>query len=136
MPYELLADAVLLVHSAVVVFVVGGLVVVVAGNRIGWRWVNAWWFRLTHLAAIAIVVAQAWLRQLCPLTILESWLRVRAGGEGYAESFLSHWLSMIVFYRAPYWVFTFAYTLFALLVLAAWWFYPPIRHKRGRTSGV
>jgi hypothetical protein len=43
---------------------------------------------------------------------------------------------MIVFYRAPYWVFTFAYTLFALLVLAAWWFYPPIRHKRGRTSGV
>ncbi len=136
MLYEFLADAVLLVHFAVVVFVVGGLVVVVAGNRIGWRWVNAWRFRLAHLAAIAIVVAQAWLRQLCPLTILESWLRVRAGGEGYAESFLSHWLNMIMFYQAPYWVFTLAYTLFALLVLAAWRFYPPMRRKHGRESGA
>jgi len=48
LPYQLLADAVLALHVAIVVFVVGGLVRVVTGNQRGWRWVNAWWFRLAH----------------------------------------------------------------------------------------
>jgi hypothetical protein len=50
---------VLVVHFGVVLFVVGGLALVVAGNRVGWPWVNIWWFRLAHLAAIAVVVTQA-----------------------------------------------------------------------------
>lgn len=129
MLYRFLADAVLLVHFAIVVFVVGGLVVVVAGNRLGWRWVNAWWLRLTHVVAIVVVVVQAWLGQLCPLTMLESWLRVRAGGAGYAQSFISHWLHRIIFYEAPLWIFALVYTLFALLVVAAWWYFPPRRYK-------
>jgi len=46
-PYALLANAVLVLHVAVVLFVVGGLVLVVAGNLLlGWAWVNALWFRL------------------------------------------------------------------------------------------
>ncbi len=129
MPYQLLADAVLVVHFGVVVFVVGGLVVVVAGNRLGWPWVNRWWFRLTHLAAIAFIAAQAWLGELCPLTTLESWFRSRAGAPGYAKSFLEYWLQRAIFYDAPSWVFTLAYSVFAALVLAAWWYFPPRRRR-------
>ena len=51
LPSTWLADAVLLLHFGIVVFVVGGLVVIVAGNLRGWRWVNRWWWRLLHLAA-------------------------------------------------------------------------------------
>ncbi|MBE0594521.1 MAG: DUF2784 domain-containing protein [Gemmatimonadales bacterium] len=127
MPYQLLADVVLVAHFAVVVFVVGGLAAVLAGNRLGWRWVNGWWFRLAHLAAIAIVVAQAWLGRLCPLTTLESWLRLRAGTAGYTGSFIEHWLGRMIFFDAPLWVFAIAYTVFAIAVLAAWWFFPPGR---------
>ena len=127
MPYQLLADAVLLLHFGVVIFVIGGLVVVVAGNLRGWRWVNGWLFRLAHLAAIAVVVAQSWLGQLCPLTTLESWLRVQAGSPAYAESFIEHWVQRILFFEAPFRVFTIAYTVFGLLVIAAWWFFPPRR---------
>ena len=72
MPYRLLADLVLTVHFGIVAFVVGGLVLVVVGNLRGWRFVNGWWFRLAHVAAIAVVVAQAWLGVACPLTTLES----------------------------------------------------------------
>ena len=129
MPYQLLADAVLVLHFGVVVFVVGGLVVVAAGNWLGWRWVNRWWFRLAHLAAIGIVVAQAWLGQLCPLTTLESWLRVQAGESGYTKSFIEHWLQRVIFYEAPFWVFTLAYTVFAVLVIGAWWYFPPTRRR-------
>ena len=78
----------------------------------GWRFVNGWWFRLAHLAAIAVVVAQAWLGVVCPLTTLESWLRVQAGEAAYETSFIEHWLTRILFYDAPAWVFTAAYTLF------------------------
>jgi uncharacterized BrkB/YihY/UPF0761 family membrane protein len=134
MPDQILADAVLLIHFAIVVFVVGGLVVVVAGNRLDWNWVNNWWFRLTHLAAITIVVVQTWLGQWCPLTKLESWLRARAGGEGYTESFIAHWLRSIIFHDAPFWAFTLVYTLFALVVIAAWYYLPPKRRRHKRRN--
>jgi hypothetical protein len=129
-PYQLLADAILLLHFGVVFFVVGGLLVVVAGNWLRWRWVNHWWFRLAHLAAIVIVAAQAWLGQLCPLTKLESWLRVQAGSPAYSKSFIEHWFQKLIYYDAPLWVFTMVYTAFAALVLLAWWRYPP----RGRQA--
>jgi hypothetical protein len=133
MPYQLLADAVLVFHFGVVLFVVGGLVVVVAGNWLHWCWVNQWWFRLAHLAAIGFVVAQAWLGQLCPLTTLESWLRAQAGAGGYERSFIEHWLQRLIYYEAPFWVFALAYTAFAVLVLLAWWRLPP-RRGAGKSS--
>ncbi|MFI4932287.1 MAG: DUF2784 domain-containing protein [Burkholderiales bacterium] len=122
---RLLADAVLLVHFGVVAFVVGGLLLVVVGNLLRWRWVNNGWFRLAHALAIAVVVAQAWLGKVCPLTALESWLRARAGLTGYRRSFIEHWVQRLLYYDAPWWVFTLAYTAFALLVLLAWWYFPP-----------
>jgi hypothetical protein len=134
MPYRLLADAVLVLHFGVVLFVVGGLVLVLLGNALGWAWVNRLSFRLAHLAAIAVVVAQAWLGQLCPLTILESWLRVQAGGAAYRQSFIEHWLQRIVYWDAPPWAFTVAYTAFGALVLLVWWRYPPRRSEDTRTK--
>lgn len=131
LPYQLLADAVLALHVAVVLFVVGGVVLVVAGNWRGWRWVNAMWFRLAHLAAIAVVVAQAWLDITCPLTTLEMWLRVQARLGTYRGSFIEYWLRRLLYYEAPEWVFALVYTLFGLVVVATWWRYPPKRFKKG-----
>jgi hypothetical protein len=126
-PYRFLADAVLVFHFGVTLFVVGGLVVVLAGNWLHWRWVNQLWFRLTHLGTIAVVTLQAWLGQFCPLTTLESWLRVQAGATAYQQSFIEYWLQRLIYFEAPFWVFTAAYTVFALLVLLAWWRFPPQR---------
>jgi hypothetical protein len=134
MPYQLLADAVLLLHFAVIVFVVGGLAAVLVGNAAGWRWVNDWWFRLAHLLAIGVVVVQSWLGQHCPLTIVESWLRVQAGAQAYQQSFIEHWVQRIIYYDIPLWVFTLVYTAFAALVVLAWWRYPPRRNWRSRSD--
>lgn len=126
-PYQLLANAVLMLHFALVAFVVGGLVLIWVGNWRGWRWVNAWWFRVAHIAAIGVVVAQAWLGVDCALTTLEMWLREKAGMDTYQESFIAHWVQRAIYYEAPQWVFTGIYTLFGLLVAATWWRYPPKR---------
>ena len=125
--YRFLADAVLVLHSCIVVFVVGGLVLVLAGNALHWRWVNGFWFRIAHLAAIAVVAVQSWLGEVCPLTTLESWLRVQAGSAPYEKSFVEHWVQRLLYYEAPMWVFALAYTVFAVLVLVCWWRFPPRR---------
>ena len=119
---------------AVVLFVVGGLVLVVVGNFSGWSWVNLVSFRLLHLAAIGTVVAQSWFGITCPLTTLESWLRLQAGSKAYQTSFIEHWLHQLLFYEAPGWVFTLAYSLFALLVAASWWLFPPTLSRSSVTT--
>lgn len=129
MMYPLLANLVLALHVAIAVFVVLGLVLVVAGNLRGWGWVNRLWFRLAHLAAIAFVAAESWFGMVCPLTTLEMWLRTKAGAPTYAGGFIEHWLQYLLYYDAPPWVFTLAYSLFGLAVLATWWWFPP-RRKR------
>jgi hypothetical protein len=130
LPYQFFANAVLFLHFTVVVFVVGGLVLIIAGNFSHWRWINAFWFRAAHLAAISIVVAQAWLGLICPLTTLEAWLRARAGEPTYEGGFIQHWLQRLLYCDIPTWVFALCYSLFGLLVLATWWYFPPRPRRR------
>ncbi|TVT57693.1 MAG: DUF2784 domain-containing protein [Azoarcus sp. PHD] len=117
MPYNALADAALLLHFGVVLFVVLGLPALIIGNRAGWSWVNGFGVRLAHVLAIVVVALQAWLEQYCPLTILESWLRKQGGQSVHARSFIEHWVQCVLYYEAPLWVFATIYTGFGLLVV-------------------
>lgn len=128
--YLLAADVLLFGHVLFVTFVVLGLVLILIGGVLGWEWVRNRIFRIAHLAAIAIVMLQSWIGVICPLTIWEMALRERAGGNTYAGSFISHWLEALLYYRAPAWVFTVAYTAFAALVIASWFWVRPRRKLR------
>ena len=129
-PYLLLADIVLALHVGVVVFVVAGLVVIIVGNLRRWRRVNRLGFRLAHLGAIGVVVAESWLGVTCPLTTLEMWLRARARAQSYRGGFIEHWLQRVLYYDAPAWMFALGYSLFGLLVVATWWYFPPTSSRR------
>lgn len=118
--YRTLADIVLIVHVSFVAFVVVGLLLILIGGACGWRWVRNPWFRVAHLAGIGLVIVQAWLGIVCPLTTLEMWLRELGGDETYAGTFIAHWLQKLLYYQAPPWVFAVAYTLFGLAVVASW----------------
>jgi len=133
--FQLLADAVLILHVALVLFVVGGLLLIVIGNLFRWNWVNWLWFRIAHLATIVVVASEAWLGIVCPLTTLEMWLRSKVSATTYDGGFIEHWLQALLFWEAPAWVFTLAYTLFACAVAAAWWYFPPkINKSKSRDS--
>jgi hypothetical protein len=123
--YRILADLVVLVHGTVVLFVVLGLVAILVGRLLQWQWIRNRWFRGVHLAAIGIVVAQAWAGVVCPLTTLENELRRRAGEATYPGSFIGYWAHELLFFEAPPWVFTTAYTVFGLAVLASMLWAPP-----------
>ena len=122
---RLLADLVLVMHVLFVGFVVVGLLLIVLGGFRGWNWVRNVWFRIAHLAGIGVVVLQAWLGVVCPLTTLEMWLRRQSGGPYYQGGFIEFWLKQLLYYDAPAWVFVAAYTLFGLLVAVSWARFPP-----------
>lgn len=125
-----LADAILALHVGIVAFVVLGQAAILFGAWRRWRWIRNFRFRIAHLALMLFIALQSWLGQLCPLTVWEQALRTRAGQAVYAESFIEHWLSRLIFFQAPWWAFVAAYTAFAALVLASWRLWPPQRAGR------
>lgn len=129
---RLAADALLVLHFAIVLFIVLGLALFALGGALGWSWVRRRWLRLAHLAAIGVVIAQSWAGAVCPLTIWEMALRARAGDATYGGSFIAHWVGRILYWDAPAWVFTAAYSVFGLAVVAVWLLVPPRRSPPSR----
>ncbi len=87
MVYKLLADFVLLLHLAFIIFVIfGGWL---ALKSLKWAWLHipaAVWGGLVEFAG--------WI---CPLTPLENWLCFRAGSGTYQESFIAHYLLPLIY---------------------------------------
>jgi len=127
---SLVADVILVVHFAFVLFVVGGFALILLGAALGWRWIRSPAFRYLHLGAIVFVALEALVGMACPLTVWEDTLR-RASVDD--PSFVGRWVSRLLYYDLPPWVFTAAYVLFALAVVAAIVWIPP---RRRRPSGI
>lgn len=123
--HSFLADLILVVHFAFVLFVTGGLVLTWIGAAAGWRWVRSFRFRAAHLAAIVFVAAEALAGIWCPLTLWEAHLR----GASAQKSFIAHWIHRVLYYDFPEWVFTIAYVAFAAAVLATWVIVRPIKNS-------
>jgi len=123
--YSLAADAILVTHVLFVVFVLAGLILIYVGKFLDWKWTLNPWLRITHIFAIGVVVLQSWIGVICPLTIWEMKLRALAGNNVYTGSFVSHWLSKLLYFQAPQWVFLASYTVFGILVLLSWFLVRP-----------
>jgi len=116
-----LADALLLVHFALALFIVLGLPLVVLGARAGWSWVRHRSLRVAHFAAIGCVALEGVLGIACPLTVWEDALR----GETQATGFVARWVRRWLYYDVPPEVFAFVYCVYAALTAAAWHWVPP-----------
>jgi hypothetical protein len=130
MLYRFLADAILILHTVVAAFLVIGQLLIVLGGLRSWQWIRRYWFRLLHLATIALVTMESWLGVQCPLTTLENQLRASAGQKGYEQGFIADWFGRILFYQAAEWVFILVYSMFGLVVLASWFIWPPQRKPK------
>jgi hypothetical protein len=79
---SVLADLLVVLHLAFVVFVIaGGLLVL--------RWPKVAWVHLPAAAWGAIVEVTGWI---CPLTPVENWLRQRAGLDVYTGDFVARYI--------------------------------------------
>jgi hypothetical protein len=135
MLYSLLADILVVLHLLYVAFIVIGQVAILVGAWLRWSWVRNTWFRSTHLAAITIVACEAVAGIVCPLTVWEGELRRLAGEAPAAGTFVGRGVHAILFFNLPPWVFTTAYVLFVVLVLATLWLVPIRRRDRTEPGG-
>jgi hypothetical protein len=119
---DFLADAILVLHALLVLFILGALPVIWVGYFRRWRFVRNFYFRMAHLLLIGIVAAESVFGVWCPLTTWEDSLRSRAT---YDNGFIAYWVHKLLFYDFPVWVFTTAYVVFFILVAAAFYFVPP-----------
>lgn len=123
--YRIAADVLVVIHASIALFILFGLVAVLVGALRDWSWVRNFWFRLIHLGAILIVVAESLFGVVCPLTEWENALREKADEATYRGGFIAHWVHEALFFEFEPWVFTLVYTLFGLAVLAAFVFVRP-----------
>jgi hypothetical protein len=130
----LLADLVLFIHVAYATFVLGGLVAVPLGARLGWHWVRVCTLRRAHVICTAVVAVEALIGVTCPLTWLEQLLLVASGATGYDRSFVGHLLYRLLYYDAPIWVFTTAYIALAVATTLLYYCVPPLPKPSRRSS--
>jgi hypothetical protein len=122
--WRLLADAVVVLHLAVVGFVV-------LGGLLAWRWRRA---ALVHLPFAAWGVAIELGRWTCPLTPLENRLRRLAGDGGYGGGFVERYLLPVLY---PDGLVAGTGLVLAALVLAVnHGIYLPLAWRRRRAAGL
>ena len=133
--YALLADAVLVLHFAFVLFVLAGLLVTWIGYFAGWKCVRNPWFRGAHLVAMAVVVAESLFGVICPLTKWEGALRLKAGEDpAYAGSFIQHWVHRVMFFEISEQTFTMVYVVVFVLIVLSLVVVPPRPFRTARAQ--
>jgi hypothetical protein len=87
MLYRLLADLVLVLHLAFVVFALFGGLLALRYPKIAWL----------HLPVLVWGVVVQWADWICPLTPLENHFRHLGGEAGYAGGFIEHVVSRVLY---------------------------------------
>ena len=123
--HRLLADAVVLLHFAFLVFVVlGGLLVL--------RWPCIAWL---HFPATAWGVYVEFYQHTCPLTPLENRLRAEAGLAGYNGGFIDHYIMPVIY---PPGLTSALQVILGILLISAYllvYTYAWFRHTKRRRQG-
>jgi len=126
MIYRALADFVVALHLAFIVFAaMGGILL--------FRWRRVAWFHVPAALWAALIEFAGWE---CPLTPLENWLRRLGGEAGYQTSFIDRYLVPIIYPAA----FSRGLHIFlGLLVLgvnlAIYWRFLTLTVQRAQASG-
>lgn len=123
MPYRVLADLVVVIHLAFVLFaVLGGFLVL--------RWKRCVWLHLPAVVWAALIEFAGWV---CPLTPLENWLRERGGAFAYQSSFIEHYILPILYpsvLTRPLQIFLGLFVLGVNVGIYGWVLYRILKAKR------
>ena len=136
MRYKILADLIMILHFAWVLFMLWGFVLTLYSvirlyvfrsmSAYCRHFMDRWIFRTVHLGGIAFVALLAALGKYCPLSILEYNIRLRYDPAlTYPGSFLVNWIEKLVYPSVPPLVIIIPTIFFALFTLLAYLLHPP-----------
>jgi hypothetical protein len=87
MLYNALAQGVLVLHAAFIVFVL-------LGGLLALRWRMLPWLHLPAVLWAMLIELNGWI---CPLTPLENRFREAAGAQGYSGGYVEHYLLPLIY---------------------------------------
>jgi hypothetical protein len=119
------ANLLAVVHIAFFLFIVGGMVAIVAAIRSPVAWVRNPWFRVTHVVAIYIVLFEEATGLPCPLNILQWGAREAASGMTEASTGVGGVLDFLLYHTVSPLALDIMYWSFGVLVLVMLWIVPP-----------
>ena len=87
MIYRILADLVVVVHLAFIVFAA-------LGGLLAFWWKRVIWLHIPAAVWATLIMLIGWV---CPLTPLENWLRRKGGESGYETSFVDQYIIPLIY---------------------------------------
>jgi hypothetical protein len=125
-PNALLADLILYFHFLYVLGVLVPIPLIVIGSWYDWKWVRLLWLRRVHACMMLLVVLEAFIGMICPLTEWETAIRAKGpGGNIYPKGFIAALVAKLLFSDFELWVYTLLYIVTALIIIDLYILIPP-----------
>ena len=117
----LFSEIVLLFHFCIFLFMVLSFFLIPLGYNQKWEWVKNRYYRLIHLILMGIIFIETILGFMCPLTILENFLR----NDIKINNKITQIIHQIMYWDLPTYQFIILYLLSLLYLIFLWFFFKP-----------
>ena len=117
----LFSEIVLLFHFCIFLFMVLSFFLIPLGYHKKWEWVKNRYYRLIHLILMGIIFIETILGFMCPLTILEDFLR----NDIEINNKITQIIHQVMYWDLPTNQFIILYLLSLLYLIFLWFFFKP-----------
>lgn len=115
------SEIVLLSHFCIFLFMILSFFLIPIGYYQKWKWVKNKYYRLIHLILMGIILIETILGFMCPLTILENFLR----NDIETNNKITQIIHQIMYWDLPSYQFIILYLLSLLYLIFLWCFFKP-----------
>ena len=122
---SLFSEIVLLFHFCIFLFMIFSFFLIPLGYYLKWEWVKNKYYRLIHLVLMGIIFIETILGFMCPLTILENFLR----NDIEINNKITQIIHQIMYWDLPTYQFIIMYSLSLLYLIFLWFFFKPNLRK-------
>ena len=117
----LFSEIVLLFHFCIFLFMVLSFFLIPLGYYHKWEWVKNRYYRLIHIILMGIIFIETILGFMCPLTILEKFLR----NDIEINNKITQIIHQVMYWDLPTYQFIILYLLSLLYLIFLWFFFKP-----------
>ncbi len=117
----LFSEIVLLFHFSIFLFIILSFILIPLGYHKKWKWVKNKYYRLIHLILMGIIFIETILGFMCPLTILENFLR----NDIEINNKITQIIHQVMYWDLPTYQFIILYLLSLLYLIFLWFFFKP-----------
>ena len=114
-------EIVLFFHFFIFLFITFSFFLIPFGYFKKWEWVKNKYYRLIHLVLMGIILIETILGFMCPLTILENFLRNNIE----VDNNLTQIIHQIMYWNLPNYQFIILYILSFSYLIFLWFFFKP-----------